>query len=123
VSDLLDLYGTSEPPEPMAVHTITVTRVEYEEPAASDVFGIDPIECAYEIDHGECNLRDEECLVQSTITDLGLHAALFGVWDSEHRLEEKSYRVRGWTSTSPATPNGPAEYDAGIEEVDDDESE
>ena len=103
------------------VHEIKVLRIEYDEPASQ--YGIDPTECEYEIDHMRCELRGEECIVEGIVTDIGLHQSLFGVWDTEHRLETKIYRVRGWASVSPATPNGPEEYDAGIEEINDDEKE
>jgi hypothetical protein len=118
----LDIFGEPEPePEPsFPVHTITVTSVVYEEPSPLDIFGIDPIE-EYVIDHGECELRGDECTVEGIVTDIGLHQSIFGVWDTTHRLETKAYRVRGWVGHSPATPNGPEEWDAGIEEVDDDE--
>ena len=112
----VDLFG-QDPigPPPMPVHTITVTHDRLRRPAES--FGIDPSDLGYEIDHGACNARGEECIVEGTVTELGLHQAVFGVWDKDNRLEAKTYRFRGWVSKSPATPNGPEEWDAGIEEV------
>lgn len=109
-----------EPPHRMAVHEITVTHVAYDDPPTS--LGIDPSELDYAIDHGECTWRSDDCLVEEYVREIGLHQAMFGVWDKDHRLEQgKVYRVRGWVSVSPDTPNGPAEYDAGIELVDDDD--
>ena len=122
MSDDIDLFGPLEEPDApaFAVHTITVLQVEYEEPSEADVFGIDPIDVQFQINHGHCDLRGIECIVEEIVGEIGLHQAMFGVWDKDHRLEVRDYRVRGWTSYSPATPNGPEEYDAGIEEVDDD---
>lgn len=125
MSDDIDLLGGDEEAGGgFPVHQIKVWRVRYDVPG--DQFGIDPSELGYEIDHGTCEWRGEECLVESTVNDLGLHAAMFGVWskgENGERLEETVYRVRGWASMSPDTPNGPAEYDAGIEIVDADDPE
>ena len=105
------------------VHTITVTRVAYEEPRGN--YLTEPPMCEYEIAHGICEVRGEECIVEGTVSELGLHAALFGVWDTwdqNNRLEAgRSYRVRGWV-TKFDVPGEPVEYDAGIEEVDPDEN-
>jgi len=121
MEDLLLGFEETEPPR-MPIHRIVVTRIVYDQPG--DDFGIDPSELEYEIDHGACQARGEECIVEGIVGDLGLHAALFGVWDrgeGENRIQERVYRVRGWVSKTPATPNGPEEWDAGIELVDEDE--
>jgi hypothetical protein len=118
MDDPFDL-GPQEPGPGFPVHTITVIHVEYEEPV--DRWSNEPEVLDYRIDHGECTQRAEECIVESIVTDIGVHAALFGVWDKDNRLTARDYRVQGWASVSPATPNGPEEYDAGIEWVDDEE--
>jgi hypothetical protein len=109
-------FELEEPGPGFPVHVLTVISVEYEEPL--DKFSNYPTELDYRIDHGECQYRGEDCLVEAIVTDIGLHAALFGVWDVDNRLQPSDYRVQGWASTSPATPNGPEEYDAGIEWLD-----
>jgi len=104
------------------VHTITVTRVSYEEPHGNNLTEL-PL-CEYTIDHGACEQRGEECLVEEHVNELGLHAAMFGVWDTwsqNNRLQAgATYRVRGWTSKYDV-PGEPIEYDAGIEEVEDED--
>jgi hypothetical protein len=104
------------------VHTITVTKVSYETPRG--VHLTEPPICEYEIDHGVCGVRGEECIVEGHVQELGLHAALYGVWDSwdqNNRLEAgRTYRVRGWVSKYDI-PGEPIEWDAGIEEVDEDD--
>jgi hypothetical protein len=102
------------------VHTIVVTKVAYDDPVL--FMGIEPSEIEYGIGHGECTLRGEECIVEGTVSELGLHAALFGVWDKDHRLEVRDYQVRGWTSKHDV-PGEPIEYDAGIEEVDEEDDD
>jgi hypothetical protein len=108
-------------PEPVfPVHTIVVTKVAYDDPVF--FMGIDPSEIEYGIGHGECTLRGEECIVESIVSDLGLHSAIFGVFDTENRLEVRDYQVRGWTSKYDV-PSEPIEYDAGIELVDDEDDD
>jgi hypothetical protein len=116
----VDLFGPGPAgPPPMPIHTITVTHVAYDDPAEG--FGIEPSDLGYEIEHGACPWRGDDCLVEEHVREMGLHQALFGVWDKgegDNRLvTERVYRVRGWVSKTPATPNGPEEYDAGIEQV------
>jgi hypothetical protein len=122
MNDDLDLFGHNPAgPPPMPVHEVRVTRIAYDDPPSS--IGIDPTELEYEIDHGTCDARGEECIVEGSIRELGMHQAMFGVWDKDNRLEAKTYRLRGWVSKSPATPNGPEEWDAGIEPVEDDDDQ
>ena len=67
--------------------------------------------------------RQHQALQPARVQQLGLHAALYGVWDSwdqNNRLEVGEYRVRGWV-TKFDIPGEPIEYDAGVEEVDDNE--
>ena len=103
-------------------HTITVTKVSYEEPRGNYLTEL-PV-CEYEIDHGVCEVRGEECIVEGNVQELGLHAALYGVWDTWDQLNRleagREYRVRGWVSKFDI-PGEPIEYDAGIEEVDEDD--
>jgi hypothetical protein len=117
-----DLFGDMPPPPPpMVVHVITVTRAEYREPRGN--FLVEWGDCDYTIDHGACELRGDECIVESTVRELGMHGALYGVWDSwdqGNRVEPGEYRVRGWVEKFDV-PGEPVEYDAGIEEVDEDE--
>jgi hypothetical protein len=104
------------------VHTITVTRISYEMPRGN--FLTEPPVCEYTIDHGVCELRGDECLVESQVQEMGLHAALFGVWDTWdqlNRIEVKDYQVQGWVSKFDV-PGEPVEYDAGIEEVGDEDA-
>lgn len=100
-----------------AVHAITVTSVSYDDPG--DEYGIEPTECSFEIDHGKCTDRGDDCLVEQTVRELGLHAALFGVFDVDHRVEQRSYRVLGWVQKYDV-PGEPVEYDAGISVLDED---
>jgi hypothetical protein len=117
-----DLFGDlPPPPRRMDVHVITVTRAEYEEPRGN--FVVEWIDFDYEIDHGVCELRGDDCIVESTVRELNLHAALFGVWDSwdqGNRIEVGQYRVRGWVEKFDV-PGEPIEWDAGIELIDEDE--
>jgi hypothetical protein len=104
------------------VHTITVTRISYEMPRGN--FLTEPPVCEYTINHGVCELRGDECLVESQVQEMGLHAALFGVWDTWellNRIEVKDYQVRGWVSKFDV-PGEPVEWDAGIEEVGDEDA-
>jgi hypothetical protein len=110
--ELIDLFGT-EPTRPTyPVHVLSVKAVE-----SLDGYGED----WYLLDHGTCEHRGEDCLVESMIRDLGIRGALLGVWSKVETVELRSYRVRGWVTKYPATPNGPEEYDAGIEVVTDDD--
>jgi hypothetical protein len=121
----VDLWGSDKPVEPeMPVHRITVTRAEYEphDEARSKLL-VEWGECDYEIDHGACRARGDECIVESTVRELGMHGALYGVWDTweqGNRVTVGVYRVRGWVSKYDV-PGEPIEYDAGIELVDEDE--
>jgi hypothetical protein len=96
------------------VHEIRVTKVAYDDPPTD--LGIEPTTLKYRISHGTCERRGDECLVEDTITELGLHAALFGVFDTSNRLTVAHYWVRGWVSKHDV-PGEAIEYDAGIEEV------
>jgi hypothetical protein len=100
------------------VHRIVVTK------ARPDPDFDDGQELEFTIEHGECTQEDEACIVESTVRELGLRSALFGIWGEEvrPRVEVKTYKVRGWVSKYDI-PGAPIEYDAGIEEVDDADDE
>ena len=99
-------------PSPYRVHTLTVISVETEDGSGTD---------EYMIEHGSCELRGDECLVESTVQELGIRGALLGIWSKTETVELGTYRVRGWVQKYDV-PGAPIEYDAGIEVVDDDES-
>jgi hypothetical protein len=109
--DLADALGPPPARGPgFPDHVLTVEAVE-------DLDGFDSDQ--YTLDHGKCELRGDECIVESTVHELGLRAALNGVYSTDP-VELRTYRVRGWVSKYDV-PGEPIEYDAGIEEVDPDE--
>jgi hypothetical protein len=111
--DLAGIFGMPEERvNPYPIHTLVVEAVE-------DLDGLVETD-QYTLDHGTCELRGDECLVESTVRELGLRGAINGVW-SKDPVELRTYRVRGWV-TKYDIPGAPIEYDAGIEEVGDDEA-
>jgi hypothetical protein len=109
--ELISLFPEPTPrPSPYTEHLLTVIAVETEDGSGTD---------EYMLQHGTCEFRDDDCLVESTVRDLGLRGALNGVW-SKDPVALGSYRVRGWVQKYDV-PGAPIEYDAGIEIVDPDE--
>lgn len=60
--------------------------------------------------------EDEFCGVAEHIEDIGLVEALYGVWNEvAEEVVVGTYYVRDRYGYTPATPNGPAEYDAWLD--------
>lgn len=111
--EIEDIFGVAPQPRPSPhrVHLLTVVSVETEDGAGTD---------EYMLDHRDCELRGDECLVESTVQELGIRGALLGVWSKVETVELGAYKVRGWVQKYDV-PGAPIEYDAGIEIVDPDE--
>lgn len=96
------------------VHVVRVLKATYLEGGT----WVHPEELECEVSHRGCEYRGYECIVEETISELGLHAAVYGSFHAgpERLKKGQVLYVQGWASTFDV-PGEPIEYDAGIEVV------